>query len=111
MGNYLCSFDQGDHRVFSRILGGILAAILAVSTGLGTYYLNVTYGALSNMSQSSDEIRKVASVYVLNNGVITEPSQLNGRTIGVLNNINTEGSQGVLNELQSQRDFCRTASL
>ncbi|WP_288162061.1 LCP family protein [Dubosiella newyorkensis] len=93
---------KGDHRVFSRILGGILAAILAVSTGLGTYYLNVTYGALSNMSQSSDEIRKVASVYVLNNGVITEPSQLNGRTIGVLNNINTEGSQGVLNELQSQ---------
>lgn len=86
----------------SRIIGGILALGLIVSTGFGSYYLQVTYGALNLMTQGSDKTTKITSVYVLNNGVITDAQGLQGRRIGKLNNINAEGTQGCLDALAAE---------
>lgn len=88
--------------IFSKIFGWILAVVLALTAGTGSYYLWVTSGALNMMTQSSGELKKVASVYVLNNHVINDPKELEGRTIGILNRINTEGSKGCIEALDKK---------
>lgn len=93
---------RSDGGIISKIIGGVLAVALIISTGFGTYYVQVTYGALDLMTQQSDKTTKVTSVYVLNNGVITDAQGLQGRKIGKLNNINTAGTQGCLDALAAQ---------
>ncbi len=88
--------------IFSKIFGWILAVVLALTAGTGSYYLWVTNGALNMMTQSIGELKKVASVYVLNNHVINDPKELEGRTIGILNHINTEGSKGCIEALDKK---------
>ena len=86
--------------VLSRVLGVVLALALALATGFGTYYLQVTNGALRSLTYG-DQIRKISSVYVLNNHVITKPDALNGRTIGYVNS-EAEGTKHVLDGLQEK---------
>lgn len=86
--------------VVSRILGVVLVLVLAIGTGFGTYYLQVTNGALRSLT-SADETRKVSSVYVLNNHVISTPEQLDGRTIGYVD-AKAEGTKRVLEELKKK---------
>ena len=86
--------------VLSRVLGVVLALALALATGFGTYYLQVTNGALRSLTYG-DQIRKISSVYVLNNHVITKPDALNGRTIGYVNP-EAEGTKHVLDGLQEK---------
>lgn len=91
-----------DSGIGAKIFGWVLALAVALVSCGGSYYMMAATGALDMITNSNNELKKVTSVYVLNNHVITEPSQLSGRTIGALNTINSEGTNGCIQALQNQ---------
>lgn len=82
-----------------KIIGWLLAAAVAVVSLGGSYYIKTTYDALETMA-APDETMNVTNCYVLRTGAITKVSQLEGRTVGYLKNVNTQGTDGMIAKLK-----------
>jgi LCP family protein required for cell wall assembly len=84
-----------------KLFGWILAIVLGIVSGFGTYYLNSTYNALDAIT-GDGEVENVSSCYVLRAGTIVDAAGLEGKTIGYLKNVNSTGTDGVIAGLNEQ---------
>ena len=82
-----------------KIIGIVLAFILAIVSGFGSFYLNVTYDSLNMMYAANAKEKKITSVYVLDNGVFENVNELDGHKIGIMTNF--ENSKGA-NEISKR---------
>lgn len=75
------------HRRWMKIVGYILSACLILGNCAESYYIYITWSALEKMNSSDNEQGDYVELYVLKDSLILEPQDLEGRTIGVLSNM------------------------
>lgn len=90
------------HRKWMKVLGFILAGCIIVANSIESYYLYTTYSALERMNTDEHQSGDYVELYVLKNSVIDEASQLSGRTIGVLRNMNADQRALMIDWLDEQ---------
>ena len=88
------------HLVVS-IIGCVLAVVLALGSGLGSYYLINTSGALSTMTQNKTIEKHVIVLYALKTSPLKSEDDLNGQTIGILKNNARKYTDKACSELKS----------
>lgn len=93
----ICLIKEDLHLAW-RIVGGLLAVCLALASAGGMYYANTGNKALEELSDQ--EGKSIVAVYVLNNHVIEDVKDLEGRKIGVLKTMSAQGTDVCLNELK-----------
>ncbi|WP_300914354.1 LCP family protein [Faecalibaculum rodentium] len=93
----ICLIKEDLHLAW-RIVGGLLAVCLALASAGGMYYANTGNKALEELSDQ--EGKSIVAVYVLNNHVIEDVKDLEGRKIGVLKTMSAQGTDVCLEELK-----------
>lgn len=93
----ICLIKEDLHLTW-RIVGGLLAVCLALACAGGMYYANTGNKALEELSDQ--EGKSIVAVYVLNNHVIEDARDLEGRKIGVLKTMSAQGTDVCLEELK-----------
>lgn len=93
----ICLIKEDLHLTW-RIVGGLLAVCLALASAGGMYYANTGNKALEELSDQ--EGKSIVAVYVLNNHVIEDARDLEGRKIGVLKTMSAQGTDVCLEELK-----------
>ncbi|WP_286138997.1 LCP family protein [Faecalibaculum rodentium] len=93
----ICLIKEDLHLTW-RIVGGLLALCLALASAGGMYYANTGNKALEELSDQ--EGKSIVAVYVLNNHVIEDARDLEGRKIGVLKTMSAQGTDVCLEELK-----------
>lgn len=89
---------------FSKTVAGIIAIILTITSGIGSFYLNSTYDSLSMMSESNGQIKKTTSLYVLKSGAIEDARDLTDHTLGIMENFSeSKGASGIGKKLYSKK--------
>lgn len=93
----ICLIKEDLHLAW-RIVGGLLAVCLALASAGGMYYANTGNKALEELSDQ--EGKSIVAVYVLNNYVIEDAKDLEGRKIGVLKTMSAQGTDVCIEELK-----------
>ena len=93
----ICLIKEDLHLAW-RIVGGLLVVCLALASAGGMYYANTGNKALEELSDQ--EGKSIVAVYVLNNHVIEDVKDLEGRKIGVLKTMSAQGTDVCLDELK-----------
>lgn len=93
----ICLIKEDLHFAW-RIVGSLLALCLALASAGGMYYANTGNKALEELSDQ--EGKSIVAVYVLNNHVIEDVKDLEGRKIGVLKTMSAQGTDVCLEELK-----------
>lgn len=93
----ICLIKEDLHLAW-RIVGGLLAVCLALASAGGMYYANTGNKALEELSDQ--EGKSIVAVYVLNNHVIEDVKDLEGRKIGVLKTMSAQGTDVCIEELK-----------
>lgn len=88
------------HLVVS-IIGCVLAVVLALGSGLGSYYLINTSGALSTMTQNKTIEKHAIVLYALKTSPLKSEDDLKGQTIGILKNNARKYTDKAYSELKS----------
>lgn len=83
-----------------RFVGALLVICIACTSGLGVVYANAGNKALDNLTQK--EGKNIVGLYVLNNDVIKDVKELEGRKVGVLASMSDAGNKACLDELTKQ---------
>lgn len=96
----ICLIKEDLHLAW-RIVGGLLAVCLALASAGGMYYANTGNKALEELSDQ--EGKSIVAIYVLNNHVIEDVKDLEGRKIGVLKTMSAQGTDVCLEELKKAR--------
>ena len=92
----LCFATKG---VVSKIICIIFALAISLGSCLGGYYMSKTGGLLSNMTNVAKHSKNTVSVVVKESSDMKKKTDLAGRSVGTLANINTVGSKKILKEL------------
>lgn len=92
----LCFATKG---VVSKIICIIFALAISLGSCLGGYYMSKTGGLLSNMTNIAKHSKNTVSVVVKESSDMKKKTDLAGRSVGTLANINTVGSKKILKEL------------
>lgn len=92
----LCFATKG---VVSKIICIIFALAISLGSCLGGYYMSKTGGLLSSMTNVAKHSKNTISVVVKESSDMKKKSDLAGRSVGTLANINTTGSKKILKEL------------
>lgn len=92
----LCFATKG---VVSKIICIIFALAISLGSCLGGYYMSKTGGLLSNMTNIAKHSKNTVSVVVKESSDMKKKTDLAGRSVGTLANINTVGSKKILREL------------
>lgn len=93
----LCLLKPELHKAW-RIIGWVLAVCLSLTSGLGLWYSFAGNKALNELSEQ--EGKSIVALYVLNNHVIEDVQDLQGRKIGVLKSMSTRGTDVCLENLE-----------
>ena len=93
----ICLIREDLHLAW-RIIGGLLAICLALTSGLGMYYANAGNKTLEQLSDQDG--KSIVAVYVLNNYIIEDAKDLEGRKLGVLKTMSAQGTDVCLEELK-----------
>ncbi|WP_276958376.1 LCP family protein [Faecalibaculum rodentium] len=93
----ICLIKEDLHLTW-RIVGGLLAVCLALASAGGMYYANTGNKALEELSDQ--EGKSIVAVYVLNNHVIEDVKDLEGRKIGVQKTMSAQGTDVCIEELK-----------
>ena len=93
----ICLIKEDLHLAW-RIIGGLLTVCLALASAGGMYYANTGNKALEELSDQ--EGKSIVAVYVLNNYVIEDAKDLEGRKIGVLKTMSAQGTDVCIEELK-----------
>ncbi|MCF0245663.1 MAG: LCP family protein [Ileibacterium sp.] len=86
-------------KTTSRVLCSILAVVLALVYGGGSFYLFRTQNALGALTADNAKVKNVVRVYALNDSGIDDEKGLEGKKVGILKSINKAGSEKTLNAL------------
>lgn len=92
----LCFATKG---VVSKIICIIFALAISLGSCLGGYYMSKTGGLLSSMTNVAKHSKNTVSVVVKESSDMKKKTDLAGRSVGTLANINTTGSKKILMEL------------
>lgn len=92
----LCFATKG---VVSKIICIIFALAISLGSCLGGYYISKTGGLLSSMTNVAKHSKNTISVVVKESSDMKKKTDLAGRSVGTLANINTVGSKKILKEL------------
>lgn len=90
------------HRRWMHITGYILAAVLCISNGLIGYTLQMTYSTLDTMASVESQTGSYVDLDVSADSLIESADDLNGRSIGVLKNMDASQKQLMTDWLDSQ---------
>lgn len=92
----LCFSTKG---VVSKIICIIFTVAISLGSCLGGYYMSKTGGLLSSMTNVAKHSKNTISVVVKESSDMKKKTDLAGRSVGTLANINTQGSKKILKEL------------
>ena len=92
----LCFSTKG---VVSKIICIIFALAVSLGSCLGGYYMSKTGGLLSSMTNVAKHSKNTVSIVVKESSDMKKKTDLAGRSVGTLANINTVGSKKILKEL------------
>ena len=92
----LCFSTKG---VVSKIICIIFALAVSLGSCLGGYYMSKTGGLLSSMTNVAKHSKNTVSIVVKESSDMKKKTDLAGRSVGTLVNINTVGSKKILKEL------------
>lgn len=92
----LCFATKG---VVSKIICIIFSLAISLGSCLGGYYMSKTGGLLSSMTNVAKHSKNTVSIVVKESSDMKKKTDLAGRSVGTLANINTTGSKKILKEL------------
>lgn len=92
----LCFATKG---VVSKIICIIFTLAISLGSCLGGYYMSKTGGLLSSMTNVAKHSKNTVSIVVKESSDMKKKTDLAGRSVGTLANINTVGSKKILKEL------------
>lgn len=89
-------------RQASRTACSVLAVALAVVFGAGSWYISRANTTLGRLTRASEQVKNTIDVYAMADSDLSDVSSLNGKTIGILETINTSGTEKLLDDLSDQ---------
>lgn len=90
------------HGLATKIIFSFLVILISVAYGLGDYYLYSTASTLNIVTEQAAESKNTVSLIVMAESTKTDVQDINGSKIGVLKNINKEGTKKSLNDISKQ---------
>lgn len=90
------------HGLATKIIFSFLVILISVAYGLGDYYLYSTASTLNIVTEQSAKSKNTVSLIVMAESTKTDVQDINGSKIGVLKNINKEGTKKSLNDISKQ---------
>lgn len=90
------------HGLATKIIFSFLVILISVAYGLGDYYLYSTASTLNIVTEQAAKSRNTVSLIVMAESTKTDVQDINGSKIGVLTNINKEGTKKSLNDISKQ---------
>lgn len=90
------------HGLATKIIFSFLVILISVVYGLGDYYLYSTASTLNIVTEQAAKSKNTVSLIVMAESTKTDVQDINGSKIGVLKNINKEGTKKSLNDISKQ---------
>lgn len=90
------------HGLVTKIIFSFLVILISVAYGLGDYYLYSTASTLNIVTEQAAKSKNTVSLIVMAESTKTDVQDINGSKIGVLKNINKEGTKKSLNDISKQ---------
>ena len=90
------------HGLATKIIFSFLVILISVAYGLGDYYLYSTASTLNIVTEQAAKSKNTVSLIVMAESTKTDVQDINGSKIGVLKNINKEGTKKSLNDISKQ---------
>lgn len=90
------------HGLATKIIFSFLVILISVAYGLGDYYLYSTASTLNTVTEQAAKSKNTVSLIVMAESTKADVQDINGSTIGVLTNINKEGTKKSLNDISKQ---------
>ena len=90
------------HGLATKIIFSFLVILISVAYGLGDYYLYSTASTLNTVTEQAAKSKNTVSLIVMAESTKTDVQDINGSKIGVLTNINKEGTKKSLNDISKQ---------
>lgn len=90
------------HGLATKIIFSFLVILISVAYGLGDYYLYSTASTLNTVTEQAAKSKNTVSLIVMEESPKTDVQDINGSKIGVLTNINKEGTKKSLNDISKQ---------
>lgn len=90
------------HGLATKIIFSFLVILISVAYGLGDYYLYSTASTLNIVTEQAAKSKNTVSLIVMAESPKADVQDINGSKIGVLKNINKEGTKKSLNDISKQ---------
>lgn len=90
------------HGLATKIIFSFLVILISVAYGLGDYYLYSTASTLNIVTEQAAKSKNTVSLIVMAESTKEDVQDINGSKIGVLTNINKEGTKKSLNDISKQ---------
>ena len=90
------------HGLATKIIFSFLVILISVAYGLGDYYLYSTASTLNTVTEQAAKSKNTVSLIVMAESPKADVQDINGSKIGVLTNINKEGTKRSLNDISKQ---------
>ena len=90
------------HGLATKIIFSFLVILISVAYGLGDYYLYSTASTLNTVTEQAAKSKNTVSLIVMAESTKSDVQDINGSKIGVLKNINKEGTKKSLNDISKQ---------
>lgn len=90
------------HGLATKIIFSFLVILISVAYGLGDYYLYSTASTLNTVTEQAAKSKNTVSLIVMAESPKEDVQDINGSKIGVLTNINKEGTKKSLNDISKQ---------
>lgn len=90
------------HGLATKIIFSFLVILISVAYGLGDYYLYSTASTLNTVTEQAAKSKNTVSLIVMAESTKEDVQDINGSEIGVLTNINKEGTKKSLNDISKQ---------
>lgn len=90
------------HGLATKIIFSFLVILISVAYGLGDYYLYSTASTLNTVTEQAAKSKNTVSLIVMAESTKADVQDINGSKIGVLTNINKEGTKKSLNDISKQ---------
>lgn len=90
------------HGLATKIIFSFLVILISVAYGLGDYYLYTTASTLNTVTEQAAKSKNTVSLIVMAESTKEDVQDINGSKIGVLTNINKEGTKKSLNDISKQ---------
>lgn len=107
---FLVLLNFVSHRVWSKVISVFLCVLLGVGYGFGNLYLYQTSSTLNSITDSNEgKVKNTVSV-IVKDASVTELDDLSGKNVGVLKNIDSQGTKKSQNDIKKQDVAIETQS-